>query len=44
MSYQDIDAALSPADVKAIKAAIDTIEQKLPFLVNLTPKERKAKW
>nr|VFJ42712.1 MAG: hypothetical protein BECKFW1821A_GA0114235_100254 [Candidatus Kentron sp. FW] len=42
MPYQNIDATLSPADVKAIKAAVDTIEQKLPFLVNLTPKERKA--
>nr|VFJ60003.1 MAG: hypothetical protein BECKFW1821B_GA0114236_105310 [Candidatus Kentron sp. FW] len=42
MPYQNIDATLSPADIKAIKAAVDTIEQKLPFLVNLTPKERKA--
>nr|VFJ62600.1 MAG: hypothetical protein BECKFM1743C_GA0114222_103202 [Candidatus Kentron sp. FM]VFJ63053.1 MAG: hypothetical protein BECKFM1743A_GA0114220_103232 [Candidatus Kentron sp. FM]VFK14321.1 MAG: hypothetical protein BECKFM1743B_GA0114221_103162 [Candidatus Kentron sp. FM] len=32
MPYQNIDASLSPED-------IETIIQKLPFLVNLTPKE-----
>jgi len=42
MPYQNINATLSPEDVQAIKAAVDTIVQKLPFLVNLTPKERKA--
>ena len=42
MPYQNIDATLSPKDIEAIKAAVDTIAQKMPFLVNLTPKERKA--
>ncbi|VFN05269.1 MAG: hypothetical protein BECKG1743E_GA0114224_108413 [Candidatus Kentron sp. G] len=42
MPYQNIDASLSPEDIQAIKDAVDTIIQKLPFLVNLTPKERKS--
>nr|VFK12963.1 MAG: hypothetical protein BECKLPF1236A_GA0070988_100807 [Candidatus Kentron sp. LPFa]VFK29038.1 MAG: hypothetical protein BECKLPF1236C_GA0070990_100798 [Candidatus Kentron sp. LPFa] len=42
MPYQNIDANLSPADIKTIKAAVDAILEKLLFLVNLTPKERKA--
>jgi len=42
MPYQNIDASLSPADVKAIKDALDTIIKTMPFLINLTPKERKA--
>lgn len=41
MSYQDINATLSDADLKAIEQAIDTIQQKLPFLVTLSPEERK---
>nr|VFK42436.1 MAG: hypothetical protein BECKSD772F_GA0070984_11226 [Candidatus Kentron sp. SD]VFK48245.1 MAG: hypothetical protein BECKSD772E_GA0070983_11187 [Candidatus Kentron sp. SD]VFK80609.1 MAG: hypothetical protein BECKSD772D_GA0070982_11337 [Candidatus Kentron sp. SD] len=36
---QNTDASLSPAD---IKAAFDTVLQKMPFLINLTPKERKS--
>nr|VFJ69685.1 MAG: hypothetical protein BECKDK2373C_GA0170839_12273 [Candidatus Kentron sp. DK] len=32
MPYQNIDASLSPADVKAIKAAFDTVLQKMPRL------------
>nr|VFJ60637.1 MAG: hypothetical protein BECKFM1743C_GA0114222_102778 [Candidatus Kentron sp. FM]VFJ60879.1 MAG: hypothetical protein BECKFM1743A_GA0114220_102738 [Candidatus Kentron sp. FM]VFK13132.1 MAG: hypothetical protein BECKFM1743B_GA0114221_102677 [Candidatus Kentron sp. FM] len=42
MPYQNIDASLSPADVKAVKDAFDTVLKKLPFLVNLTPQERRA--
>nr|VFK21492.1 MAG: hypothetical protein BECKLPF1236A_GA0070988_1030511 [Candidatus Kentron sp. LPFa]VFK34973.1 MAG: hypothetical protein BECKLPF1236C_GA0070990_1031711 [Candidatus Kentron sp. LPFa] len=42
MPYQNIDASLSPADIKAIKATFDTVLQKMPFLINLTPKERKS--
>lgn len=42
MPYQNIDATLSPEDIQAIKAAVGTIVQKLPFLVNLTPQERKS--
>jgi len=42
MPYQNINATLSDADVQAIKDAFATIKQKLPFLVNLTPEERRA--
>nr|VFJ88922.1 MAG: hypothetical protein BECKH772A_GA0070896_100129 [Candidatus Kentron sp. H]VFJ89795.1 MAG: hypothetical protein BECKH772B_GA0070898_1000649 [Candidatus Kentron sp. H]VFJ97154.1 MAG: hypothetical protein BECKH772C_GA0070978_100119 [Candidatus Kentron sp. H] len=42
MPYQNIDVSLSPEDVQAIKAAFETVLEKLPFLVNLTPKERKS--
>ncbi|WP_133513016.1 hypothetical protein [Candidatus Thiosymbion oneisti] len=42
MSYQNIDASLSAADMKIIKTAFDTVLKKLPFLVSLTPQERMA--
>lgn len=42
MSYQNISANIADADVQAIKAAIATIQQKLPFLITLTADERKA--
>nr|VFK44247.1 MAG: hypothetical protein BECKTC1821E_GA0114239_10338 [Candidatus Kentron sp. TC] len=42
MPYQNIDASLSPEDIEAIKVAFQTILEKLPFLVNLTPKERRS--
>nr|VFJ78198.1 MAG: hypothetical protein BECKFW1821C_GA0114237_11716 [Candidatus Kentron sp. FW] len=42
MPHQNIDAPLSPADMKAIKAAFETVLQKMPFLINLTSKERKS--
>jgi uncharacterized phage infection (PIP) family protein YhgE len=42
MPYQNISAQVSDADVAAIKAAVATIQQKLPFLVSLTPDERKS--
>jgi hypothetical protein len=42
MSYQNISATVAAADVQAIKAAFDTIKQKLPFLISLTADERKA--
>ncbi|WP_089727491.1 hypothetical protein [Candidatus Thiosymbion oneisti] len=41
MPYANIDASLSPAEVKAIKDAFETVLKKLPFLVNLTPDERR---
>ena len=41
MPYQNITATLSPDDVQEIKAALQTIEQKLPFLINLTTEERR---
>jgi hypothetical protein len=42
MSYQNISAQVSSEDVQAIKAAVTTIRQKLPFLVTLTADERKS--
>jgi len=42
MPYQNIDASLSPADAKAVKDDFDAVLKKLPFLINLTPQERKA--
>jgi hypothetical protein len=35
-----VSAALSEADRQAVLAAIQTIRQKLPFLVDLSPEER----
>jgi hypothetical protein len=42
MGYQNITAQVSSEDVQAIKAAVTTIRQKLPFLVTLTADERKS--
>ena len=42
MPYQNISATVTDADVQAIKDAVATIQQKLPFLVSLTPDERKS--
>ena len=41
MSYQNISYALPQADLDAVKAAIATINAKLPFLVTLDGQERK---
>lgn len=41
MPYSNISATLAPADAAAINTAIDTILEKMPFLISLTPKERK---
>nr|VFJ68269.1 MAG: hypothetical protein BECKDK2373B_GA0170837_12099 [Candidatus Kentron sp. DK]VFJ69559.1 MAG: hypothetical protein BECKDK2373C_GA0170839_12234 [Candidatus Kentron sp. DK] len=32
MPYQNIDASLSPTDIKAIKTAFETVLQKMPRL------------
>lgn len=37
-----ISASLSDADQQAVLAAIQTIRQKLPFLVDLSPEERRS--
>lgn len=42
MPYQNINAAISPADVQAVKDSFSTILEKLPFLVNLRANEPKA--
>ncbi len=41
MPYANISATLSDADIQAVRASIQAIESKLPFLVSLTPKERQ---
>jgi len=42
MPYQNIQASLSDTDLQAIKAAVATIKQKMPFLIALTPEERRS--
>ena len=37
-----IEAVLSPSDLAEVLAAFDTAKAKLPFLVDLSPEERKA--
>ncbi|MBL8170427.1 MAG: hypothetical protein JNJ50_19870 [Acidobacteria bacterium] len=37
-----ISASLTQADVDAILAAINTIKQRLPFLIHLSPEERRS--
>ncbi|MBW4692465.1 MAG: hypothetical protein KME27_11940 [Lyngbya sp. HA4199-MV5] len=41
MPYQNISASLSEQDIEQVKAAFVTIQQMLPFLVNLTAEERR---
>ena len=42
MQENKISATLSDADKQAVLSAIQTIRQKLPFLIDLTPEERHA--
>lgn len=42
MPYKNITAKLTAADIQAVKDAVASIQQKLPFLVSLTPAERKT--
>ncbi|ARV57889.1 hypothetical protein BZZ01_03890 [Nostocales cyanobacterium HT-58-2] len=41
MAYQNIAASLSPEDIQQIKAALQTIQKKLPFLITLSTEERR---
>ncbi|MEH2347040.1 MAG: hypothetical protein V7K55_03390 [Nostoc sp.] len=41
MSYQNIAATLSPQDIQEIKAALQTVQQKMPFLITLSTEERR---
>ena len=41
MSYQNIAAALSPQDIQEIKAALQTVQRKMPFLITLSTEERR---
>jgi hypothetical protein len=42
MPISPISATLTPADREAVMAAVATIKQKLPFLIDLSAEERKA--
>ncbi|MCA1558194.1 MAG: hypothetical protein LC731_06610 [Acidobacteria bacterium] len=42
MPENRVTASLSAADQQAVLAAINTIREKLPFLVDLTPEERRT--
>ncbi len=41
MSDRNITGTLSPEDIQEIKAALQIIEQKMPFLIALTAQERR---
>jgi hypothetical protein len=41
MAYQNITASLSPQDIQEIRAALQKVQQKLPFLVTLSAEERR---
>ncbi len=41
MAYQNITASVSPEDMQQIKAALQTIQKKLPFLITLSTEERR---
>jgi hypothetical protein len=42
MAYQNLSAAVTPAQITAIQSAIAALKTNLPFLVNLTKTERAA--
>ena len=42
MSYQNISYSLPQADIDEVKAALATINSKLPFLITLDADERKS--
>ena len=37
-----VSASISEADLQAVLAAVETIHQKLPFLIALTPEQRRS--
>ncbi|MEH1940746.1 MAG: hypothetical protein V7L01_11065 [Nostoc sp.] len=41
MGDRNIIGTLSPEDIQEIKAALQIIEQKMPFLIALTAQERR---
>jgi len=42
MKDNKVSATLTPADLTAVMDAITTINQKLPFLISLSPDDRRA--
>jgi uncharacterized protein YejL (UPF0352 family) len=43
MPYENISATITPEKLQEIKAAIATIHANMPFLVSLTPDERRKR-
>ncbi|MEH2195391.1 MAG: hypothetical protein V7K98_22500 [Nostoc sp.] len=41
MAYQNITASLSAQDIQEIKAALQTVQKKMPFLITLSTEERR---
>ncbi|MEH2355564.1 hypothetical protein [Nostoc sp.] len=41
MAYQNIAATLSPQDIQEIKAGLQTVQRKMPFLITLSTEERR---
>lgn len=41
MPYQNLSAQMSKEDIEAVKTALATIRQKMPFLITLTTQERR---
>ncbi|QHG15094.1 hypothetical protein [Nostoc sp. ATCC 53789] len=41
MAYQNIAASLSPQDIQEIRAALQTVQKKMPFLITLSNEERR---
>ncbi|NEU71553.1 hypothetical protein PI95_002890 [Hassallia byssoidea VB512170] len=41
MAYQNVNANISAQDIQEIKAALQTVQKKLPFLITLTTEERR---
>lgn len=42
MTYQNITGSLSSQDIQAIKVALQTVQEKLPFLITLSNEERRS--
>jgi hypothetical protein len=41
MAYQNVNASISPQDMQEIKAALQIIQKKLPFLITLSVEQRR---
>ncbi len=42
MNENRVSGTMTPEDQQAVLAAIETIKQKLPFLIDLSPEERRS--
>jgi hypothetical protein len=43
MPYENISASISPEKLQEIKAAIALLDANMPFLISLTPDERRKR-